>query len=316
MKKYLILLIAFFITIGYAEAVTYIEDIKVTADNTGAQVVVSTSGDINYKVGKLPANKKIYVDFLDTVLREKKNISVGKGKLTTVRAAQNATTPRYISRVVFDLTEIIDFSEKLSDDRKQIIFYLGKAENIESIPAVPKKVIVLDPGHGGKDPGAVISDLYEKSLNLNIALKVQELLKNDERFTVIMTRSDDTFIELEDRAKVANDNKADLFVAIHNNSMPKGFKGVMTLYNDTSIKSNKDTAEVFQKNVSKALGKGSIGARQRTDLVVLKKIEVPGLLVEVACMTNIIERRALRTESFKEQAAESIYNSIVQTVIK
>jgi len=79
-------------------------------------------------------------------------------------------------------------------------------------------VIVIDAGHGGKDPGAVGSFSYEKNIVLAVALKTGELIKkNIKNATVIYTRDDDTFVELGERADIANRNKADLFISIHAN---------------------------------------------------------------------------------------------------
>lgn len=309
MKKIFFFIFCFFLlTISCAEAANYIQSIDVVYGN-GTSVVINASEPIQYKVGKLTANQKLYFDFQDTILREKKSFTVGRNNIISVRAAQNMTNPSYVTRVVFDMTELTDYTAILSEDRQTLTISIRAGENIV------KKKIVLDPGHGGNDPGAVISDLSEKHLNLDIAKRLQTLLEADGRFEVIMTRNSDVFIALLDRAYIANKNKADLFVSIHNNSMPVGFKGVMTLYNDTKIASNKELAEVFQEKLEKKLNMGRIGTRQRTDLVVLKNIEVPGILVEVACMTNLLERRALRTEAFRQNAAQGIYEAIVEATL-
>lgn len=85
------------------------------------------------------------------------------------------------------------------------------------------KTVVIDAGHGGKDPGAHGSFSLEKNVALAIALKVQQLIRaNMDDINVIMTRSTDKFIELKRRSEIANDNKANLFVSIHCNSSPEG----------------------------------------------------------------------------------------------
>ena len=84
-------------------------------------------------------------------------------------------------------------------------------------------VVVIDAGHGGKDPGAVGKKAQEKNINLDVALELGRLIKancNDVR--VVYTRSTDVFISLDRRAKIANDAKADLFISIHTNALPKG----------------------------------------------------------------------------------------------
>jgi len=84
-----------------------------------------------------------------------------------------------------------------------------------------KKVIVIDPGHGGKDSGAIGNGYMEKEIVLQVGLQLSEQLRAI-GYTVYMTRSNDTFIELKDRTKFANDKSADLFLSVHANAIPKG----------------------------------------------------------------------------------------------
>jgi len=81
-----------------------------------------------------------------------------------------------------------------------------------------KKIIVIDPGHGGHDSGAMANGLREKDVNLKVALKLKSFLERDPRFKVYLTREDDRFISLYDRALIALEKKADLFISIHTNA--------------------------------------------------------------------------------------------------
>lgn len=81
--------------------------------------------------------------------------------------------------------------------------------------------VVIDPGHGGKDPGALGKLAQEKHIALSVALRLKELLEKDATYTPILTRSHDTLIELSQRAQIANQNKADFFISIHCNANPK-----------------------------------------------------------------------------------------------
>ncbi|MCD8264637.1 MAG: N-acetylmuramoyl-L-alanine amidase [Tannerellaceae bacterium] len=91
-----------------------------------------------------------------------------------------------------------------------------------SVPQVAGKsfTVVIDPGHGGKDPGARSATIDEKTINLSIALKLGEMISNNHKdVNVIYTRKTDKFIELDERANIANRNKADLFISIHTNAV-------------------------------------------------------------------------------------------------
>lgn len=81
-----------------------------------------------------------------------------------------------------------------------------------------KKIIVIDPGHGGHDPGAMANGLKEKDINLKVALKLKNYLEKDGRFKVYLTRENDTFVPLYDRTLIALEKKADLFISIHTNA--------------------------------------------------------------------------------------------------
>jgi len=101
-----------------------------------------------------------------------------------------------------------------------------------TIPATRKRLVVIDPGHGGHDTGAIAHRVFEKSINLKIARYVKSLLET-KGFLVRLTRSDDRFTELDDRPQVANQCQADFFVSIHANAERSGtISGVETFYCD------------------------------------------------------------------------------------
>jgi len=331
------------LTVSFAEAATYIENIKTVTDKNETKVKIYLSNDAKFTEGKLIANKKIYFDFQNTIIREKLNITVNKNKIQTIRAAQNTVKPTYISRVVFDMEDFVDYSVYVSKNQKIItITFTDKVTNIsdkkseenleikeevkvlESIETTSrggverekkeeKKIIVIDAGHGGKDPGAVFSSVYEKNLNLDIAKRLRKLLVA-KGYEVIMTRTNDTFVELAERANIANKNNADLFISIHNNSMPTGYSGIMTLYSTRDVNesfSSKNLADIVQANMLDSMGTKNIGARERDNLVVLNKTTMPAVLVEVGCMSDPNELKQLKKATFRQKAAQGIYNAII-----
>ncbi len=103
-------------------------------------------------------------------------------------------------------------TQKFYDDAAA--FLNQKSENPFKVGA-----ILIDAGHGGKDPGAVgPRGTREKDINLSIALQLEKVFKKDKNYKVILTRDDDTFVELVERANIANQNKADLFISVHCNA--------------------------------------------------------------------------------------------------
>jgi N-acetylmuramoyl-L-alanine amidase len=129
------------------------------------------------------------------------------------------------------------------------------------------QVIVLDPGHGGKDPGAVGKKLKakEKDVNLAVALKLKHMLENELGVRVLMTRDDDRFVSLGDRTKYANEHKADLFISIHANaSKSSSSKGTETYYLATAMTSDARAVEALENQVVE-LYEGGASARSKYD---------------------------------------------------
>jgi N-acetylmuramoyl-L-alanine amidase len=128
-------------------------------------------------------------------------------------------------------------------------------------------VIVLDPGHGGKDPGAVgkILKAREKDINLSVAMKLKHMLETELGVRVMMSRSDDRFVSLGDRTKFANENKADLFVSIHTNaSKSSASKGTETYYLSTAMTSDARAVEALENQVVE-MYEGGASARSKYD---------------------------------------------------
>lgn len=110
---------------------------------------------------------------------------------------------------------------------KYLLFYISILAAIVFVPGLHAKeklfTVVIDPGHGGRDPGATGQSAKEKTINLAVALSLGEMIANNHEDTrIVYTRKTDQFVELDERANIANRNKADLFISIHTNSVKKG----------------------------------------------------------------------------------------------
>jgi len=179
-------------------------------------------------------------------------------------------------------------------------------------PSVPRRLsgtVVIDAGHGGKDPGArSVLGFYEKDINLAVALEVARLLEQ-KGLRVKMTRTDDYFVELEDRAAIANNLDADLFVSIHADSFPKNTRRGFTVYiANAASSSSRRAANAIARSMS-GTGLNSFGV-QTAGYHVLTGTRGPAVLVELGYLSNRSEAALLRSTSFQDRLAQAVADGI------
>ncbi|MGO8817475.1 MAG: N-acetylmuramoyl-L-alanine amidase [Terriglobia bacterium] len=212
--------------------------------------------------------------------------------------------------------------------------------------------IVIDPGHGGHDTGTIgPTGLEEKDVVLDVGLKLRKLLERNTGCEVVMTRSDDTFIPLEERTAIANEKSADLFISIHANaSRDDSARGIETYYlNFTSnpdaldvaarenassqeavhqlqdiirkiamtekIEESQDFARLVQREVYSRVTKVSGAQRDRgikkAPFVVLIGANMPSVLAEISFLTNPRDERLLKRTDYREKIAYALYEGIL-----
>ena len=196
------------------------------------RVVVTLSAKTDFAQRRLSNPDRLYFDIKAGAIKGelKATLPIGNGMLKSVRAAQ---FDENTVRVVLDLEKIRDYKIfRLEDPERIIIDVFGTP--VKPAPSLKnlKKTIVIDPGHGGHDPGAVgPRKLYEKDVVLDIALKLRKILSRDPNLEVYLTRDEDVFVPLEKRTAIANSRNADLFVSIHANASPsREAKGTETYF--------------------------------------------------------------------------------------
>ena len=190
---------------------------------------------------------------------------------------------------------------------------------IKDLHDVYEKVVVIDAGHGGSQPGAVKKEVYEKSLNLDIVLKLKELLDqvDESKIKVFYTRLEDSNPSLADRANMANQLNADLFISVHNNASADGkfnnTNGTMVLYSQKqSEDQSKRFAQICLENVNESTGSKNLGLVKADDIYIVRNSKVPVALIEVGYMTNTKELNNLCDDEYQRKAAQGIYNAIMQ----
>ncbi len=179
-------------------------------------------------------------------------------------------------------------------------------------PTTPKArlTVVVDAGHGGQDPGTIGSgSLQEKDVNLAVARKVAALLEQ-RGIGVVLTRSQDRFLELEERAAIANQHNADLFVSIHSDSAPnRSVEGFTVYVARGASPDSRQAAQAIQRSMS-ATGSDSHGIREQ-DYKVLVQTTCPAVLVELGYLSNAADARRLQDNAFQNRLAQAITDGIL-----
>nr|WP_155706886.1 N-acetylmuramoyl-L-alanine amidase [Gloeocapsopsis dulcis] len=177
-------------------------------------------------------------------------------------------------------------------------------------PPKQRPVVVIDPGHGGKDPGAIgIGGLQEKQVILPISKQIAAILEK-EGIKVVMTRDLDYFVDLAPRVAIAERANADVFVSIHANSMGLSrpdVNGLETYY----FSSGQRLAQVIHRNILQRVTIRDRGVR-RARFYVLRKSSMPSVLVEIGYVTGREDNPRLRTAAYQTQMAEAIARGILQ----
>lgn len=182
-------------------------------------------------------------------------------------------------------------------------------------------VIVLDPGHGGEDPGKVgINDVLEKDINLQISMKIRDLLE-EVGITVVMTREDDKVpsrkkADLEERIQLINQTNPTLALCIHQNSYtsPDIF-GAQVFYH-TKTEEAVEVATLVQETLRTIDPNNKREIKENDTYYMLKFSEAPTIIVECGFLTNPTEAQKLTTEEYQDEVAFAICEGIVKWLDK
>lgn len=304
---------------------------------TDNKLIIAVNGSVTPSIFTMTGTDRIVVDLPNTAYADifSQNLSVGKnnsGQLTVtdypnvsaVRYSLFSSSPSTI-RIVVDLNSANNYSVVNANDGLIIVDLNGTSSVPSSTPKpeVPvttspptsvstgKKLVVIDAGHGGKDPGAISVNKYkEKDFTLAIALKIEALLKNDPNINLVLTRSGDTYPTLQERTKLANSLNANLFVSIHANSVAAGSNnnpsGTETYY---TRQESLQFANIVHKYLVPATGLQDRGVRQ-SSLHVTRETKMPAILLECGYLSNTKDEALLYSEDFQKRVAEAVVAGI------
>jgi N-acetylmuramoyl-L-alanine amidase/putative methionine-R-sulfoxide reductase with GAF domain len=352
------------------------------SSSDSSTVVLDLQDQVQYEAHRLTSPDRIYFDLHDTVLASDlsaTNIEIGDALLSRVRVAQPVAG---MTRVVLETKGNSNFSVSMETNPYRLVVEVRKIganpkgavnlfpdaadggkdqlaivvppptkEDLQLRARVPKMRIVVDAGHGGWDLGTVgRRGLLEKDVVLEIAQRLGKLLETRLGMEVLYTRQDDNYIPLDERAEIANQAQADLFVSVHANysDLPSA-RGVETYYtNFFSAPSPKDLelrshaggdakpvtaglsaadlherieqsrrlAASVQRSLYGTLSVENPGLRDRgikeAGFVVLTETSMPGILAEVSFVSSPSDEQKLRSDGYREQIAEALYKGIAR----
>ena len=359
-----------------------IKDLDYFTTASWTRVILTLDQKLPYKYQALRADENLeipprfYIDVVGGILPKnffRKKVT-NNGIIRSLRISQFDPQTTRLVLDLYTLTEIKVFSTELGDDHKIIIDIFGQEnkpewENILSELDLTKSAnkinlknalglkvsrIILDPGHGGKDPGAVYGkNYYEKSIVLKIAqILRKEINKSLPNTQVLLTRNDDSAVALERRSAFANAKKGDLFISIHVNSFTnRQVSGVETYYlnlttnqrtltlsarenstteknvgdlqailseliNHTKIPESKKLAQMVQSSLVSGLSIYKVKnlGVKKAPFIVLIGTQMPSILVEVGFISNKQERSLLSQTVYLQRIAKGIKQGILKYI--
>lgn len=286
--------------------------LSVSTVNDVTKVVLKADVSFSYTVSFLSNPDRMVLDvqgITPGTLPLNREISNSKSVART-RLGHFQTNPD-VTRLVIELKDGALGLDTLSADQKTLTVEV-LAPNVSG--SYKGKVIVIDPGHGGSDPGAMgAMGTKEKDLTLDIANQVAKILMANGA-KVVMTRSSDVEVGLYECTDKANAAKADIYVSIHINANDNKAIGGTSTYihngaDSTRIQESNKLARCVQNELVKSLGLRDIGVL-KANFAVLRTSNMPAILAEVAFISNAQEEQLLRTEDFRKKAAEAIAKGI------
>ena len=190
---------------------------------------------------------------------------------------------------------------------------------VKALLPLSGKIIIIDPGHGGSDPGTTNNNIYEKNINLSISRYLEiSLIKAGA--TVILTRDNDYDLsspnakkkkksDFDNRIKLINNSKGDMYLSIHLNYLNNpSYSGPQVFY---SNEANKEIALVIQETMNKELTHEREVKKIPSRTYMYDKLTIPGVLIECGFLSNASEKNKLQNSEYQQKIADTIKNAII-----
>jgi N-acetylmuramoyl-L-alanine amidase len=305
----------------------YLTGVSVENGTNTTQITIKGVGEAEVYIMKLQNPNRYVFDFDDTTLDASKTTYTVEGKhLDGIRLGQFEKT---IARVVLEADKFTNYTAKKQGTNYIITFGTEdekKEENVD-LPEVndtaKKHLVIIDPGHGGQDVGSIgkyeDEDVYEKDIDLDIALHVERML-NEAGIDTYMIRDDDSTVDILERPEIANNKKGTLYLSIHNNaSTNPDVKGTQIYYSNQESSfenmTNEEIAKVYYEKLT-SLGLKKAGVVDNPRYIVIYRSDMPSFIIEGAFMTNEDDIALLVDKKFRKEMAVAISEATIEILNK
>jgi len=317
---------------GQFENAYLLSEISVRDTSSKTTITLHGVGKTNPSVIKLDNPARIVFDFENCTLMG--NASTYKSENSNIISVRSGQFSESTTRIVIDLTEFSPYHTSSSKDNFVITFENNHDSEggdiseagayISPLPlsdAAKDKLLFIDPGHGGSEVGTIGKwngkDIYEKDINIKIALLVNEMLINN-GVNTYMVRTDDEAISVSRRPQIANEMGAHFYLSIHNNaSESSAANGVQICYADSTASfsdiSNREISNIFYDNIA-SLGLKKAGLLNNPRYIVIYKANMPSIIVENAFMSNQSDLALLMDDKFIVKLAQKICDSTIEVL--
>lgn len=317
-----IMLFSGFFAIHAAE----ITQVRLSSSEEKTRLVFDLSNNIQYKVFSLTDPQRLVIDISHSQLADTLNADaliaadrLSDTPIDVVRARKRGDNDL---RIVLELERAVTpnlfiLAEENDKPRRLVVDLTTGGMTVNQLRDV---IVFIDPGHGGKDPGAIGQNgSYEKTVVLAIAKRLKNLLDRQSGIKAVLSRSDDNFIELNERVRLAEKANADVFIAIHADAASGSRTvqgGSIYVLSERGAAGNKNTQ---QKNINPALTLANRGLTElnkvtqlhksvpvRAGFAVLKSSQMPSILVETGFISTPAEERKLNNATHQQALARAI----------
>lgn len=293
----------------------YVEKLDTPTPNTNEESnsSASVSEDSFIQIGSLQANIRSLPSMDGEVIfvadpEQQLGYIETEGSWYHVRIDDNTTG--YVADTVSTLEANETTAEEPPEDEANATSTeSAEAQYARTVTSIAEATIVVDAGHGGKDPGAISSDqkIYEKDIALSTALQLRDRLQ-DAGVNVILTRSEDNFVSLGQRVEIGHANNADAFISLHYDTVEaaNSMSGTTTYY---GIEANRELAETVNRYLAQNTPLPNNGVRL-ADYHVLRTNKQPAILLELGYMNNDSDTQYISTSAYQASIVEAIYQGL------